>query len=120
MRRWLLTLFALQFFCSVSAFAYADTGRLAPSSPGVGMAAEASKGSTDMTLKLAASALDPTHGLLDDIPELPELPECLDVAMGQVTVATPWDLPRDRLIAEWKPPALDGPQRPPRSHIALA
>lgn len=117
MRRWLLALFALQFFCSVTAFAYASVDRLEPSSHAAGVVAEASKFSLDTPLKGAVSALDPTHGLLDDIPELPE---CLDVTMGEVTVATPWELPHERLVAEWTPPALDGPQRPPRSLLALA
>lgn len=117
MRRWLLALLALQFFCSVSALTFASTNTLKPSLHTADLVAEASKHSLDTTLMGAVSALDPTHGLLDDIPELPE---CLDVAMGEVAVATPWALPHERLITEWTPPALDGPQRPPRSLLALA
>ncbi|WP_439586016.1 hypothetical protein [Hydrogenophaga sp.] len=117
MRRWLLALFALQFFCSVSAFTFANTDALESSPNTAGVVVEASKASLDMTVKGTMSALDAVHGLLD---EIPELPECLDVAIGEMTVATPWDLPRDHLIIEWTPPALDGPQRPPRSFIALA
>lgn len=117
MRRWLLALFCLQFFCSVSAFTFADTGALERTSYAMSEGVEASPVSPDMPMKTAASALDPTHGLMDDIPELPE---CLDVALGEAIVATPWDLPRDHLVAEWTPPALDGPQRPPRSLRALA
>jgi len=117
MRRWLLALFALQFFCSVSAFTFANPGPLEPSSHAASGVVEASEGEIDIALKGAASAFDPTHGLMD---EIPELPECLDVDMVQATVATPWDVPRDHLIAEWTPPALDGPQRPPRVLLALS
>ncbi len=117
MRRWLLALFALQFFCSVSAFTFANTDALEPPAHAAGLLVEVSKDSSDVALSSTPSALDAVHGLLDDIPELPE---CLDVSLGVMATATPWDLPRDHLVAEWIPPALDGPQRPPRSLRAFA
>lgn len=117
MRRWLLALLALQFFCSVSAFAYTNLAAMDTPAHTAGMATEVAQAAGDAALPGTASMLDDVHALLDDIPELPE---CLDVVLGVTTAATPWDVPRDHPIAEWTPPALDGPQRPPRSLHALA
>lgn len=117
MRRWLLALFALQFFCSVSAFTFANTDALEPPAHAAGLLVEVSKDSSDVALSSTPSAFDAVHGLLDDIPEMPE---CLDVDLGATIAATPWETPRGRLVTEWLPPALDGPQRPPRSLRALA
>jgi hypothetical protein len=117
MRRWILALFALQFFCSVSAFTFASTDLLQSTRDSAGVAYEVSNASLDATEKGVMSALDPVHGLLDDIPELPE---CLDVVIGETAIAAAWDVPLEHPIAELTPPALDGPQRPPRRLLALA
>lgn len=118
MRRWLLALFVLQFLCSVSAFTFAHTDAMQPPAHTAGAMAEVSEGAPDTASSSSTpSALDAVHGLLDDIPDLPE---CLDVVVGVATMATPWETPIGQLITEWLPPALDGPQRPPRSLPALA
>lgn len=117
MRRWFLALLIVQFFCSVSALTFASTDTMESPAHAASAVVEVAKSVPDAALSGTASALDAVHSLLDDIPELPE---CLDVSLGATFAAAPWDLPRDHLVAEWMPPALDGPQRPPRSLRAFA
>ncbi len=117
MRRWLLALFALQFFCSVSAFTFAGAEVRESTVFTAAVAFEPAKDSLDLKHKGAVSALDPVHGLMDDIPELPE---CLDVAIGETTSPAPWRVPREHPVDEATPPVLDGPQRPPRPLLSLA
>lgn len=117
MRRWLLALFALQFFCGVSAFAYDGTPARDAMSQSAVVVVEVSKDAFDSATEDSLVVLNAEHGAAD---EIPELPECLDVVIVEMTVAAPLDGPPARVIAKWTPPALDGPQRPPRSLRALA
>ncbi|HEX5739150.1 MAG TPA: hypothetical protein VFY22_11625 [Hydrogenophaga sp.] len=112
MRRWLIVIFALQFFCSVSAFAYGQSriemalGEV--SSILINVADEETKAVQDDPLTL----LDAEHNLLDD---KPDLPECLGLSWNRLSQADPWDVPLALVSPDRAPPTLAGPQRPPQA-----
>ncbi len=60
------------------------------------------------------------HGLIDGQPDLPDLPECLDVPLALSGRSAHWRTPPPPLAKDLTPPVLDGLQRPPRGLPAFA
>ena len=112
MRRWIIVILALQFFCSTSAFAYGQS-RIELSSAEsntfvINVVCEASQALQDEH----PSVLDAEHDLLDN---KPDLPEWLSLTWHRLSQADPWDVPRALASPPWAPPTLAGPQRPPQA-----
>jgi hypothetical protein len=112
MRRWLVAVFALHFFLSVGAFAF---DKLPTSEPLGGVAhslvAERVAALSDAASEAAQTGQTADRGATD---LLTDLPECLDapiVASGRGEALHTLPPP---LAHDLTPPALDGPQRPPR------
>lgn len=112
MRRWIIVILALQFLCSVSAFAYGpsriDSSSAESNTFVISVMDEESKALQDDHL----SVLDAEHDLLDD---KPDLPEWLSLTWHRLSQADPWDVPLALVSPDWAPPTLAGPQRPPQA-----
>lgn len=118
MRPWLVAVFALHFFLSVGAFAFGqfpgvDTSQ-APAHSLVAHAASLDKPAPDGELTPGPSS---AHGLSD---LASDLPECLVVPSAAAGQRDPLRAPSPPLAQDLTPPALDGPQRPPRGSPARA
>jgi hypothetical protein len=76
MHRWPLAIFALHFVLSVSAFAFGETaGSLLPRIATAQVSASVHTPSdtiSDSTVSVTSSALSDQHGLMDDLPDLPD------------------------------------------------
>ncbi len=112
MRRWILVLLALQFFCSVSASAYGESWIEDSSAKSNSIVINVVDDESTVFQDEHLSVLDAEHDLLDD---KPDLPEWLSVTWHRLTQAAPWDLPRALVSPDWAPPNLAGPQRPPQA-----
>jgi hypothetical protein len=112
MRRWMIVLLALQFFCSMSASAYVQSGADLSSSGSntfvISVVGEHSQALADGHM----SVLDAQHDLLD---HTPDLPEWLSLSWHRLLQADPWDVPRTLASPNRAPPTLAGPQRPPQA-----
>jgi hypothetical protein len=112
MRRWLVAVLSLHLFLSVGVFAsgHAHARATAPDSAEHHLLAEAEV-PVSAALDSATPGQAPEHGPTD---LLTDLPECLDapiVASGRSEALHTLPPP---LAHDLTPPALDGPQRPPR------
>jgi hypothetical protein len=118
MRPWLVAVFALHFFLSVGAFAFGQVPGAETSQAHVqhlvADAVSPEKTAPDGSLKAGHSS---DRGLTD-IPS--DLPECLDVLIATSGPRDPLRTPSPPLAQDLTPPALDGPQRPPRGLPARA
>lgn len=115
MRRWLVAVFAFHFFLSVGAFAF---DKLPTPEPHAGAAhslvAEHVAALSDPTLEAGQTADRGVTDLLTD------LPECLDAPIAASGRSEALHSLRPPLARDLTPPALDGPQRPPRGSFAFA
>lgn len=118
MRRWLVAVFALHFLLSVGAFAFGQLPAAAPS-PTQAHSLVAEAGATAQPAHDGAvkAAHPQDHGLTDT---QPDLPECLDVLIAASSRGEHLRTPSPPLAQDLTPPALDGPQRPPRGTPVLA
>ncbi|WP_439607080.1 hypothetical protein [Hydrogenophaga sp.] len=120
MRRWLVAVLSLHFFLSAGVFASgeAHARAAAPDSAAVHQQQLAEAvWSASVSPDSTPPGHAPEHGPSD---LLTDLPECLDVPIaasgrGEALHTLPPPLARDLT-----PPALDGPQRPPRGLTTLA
>jgi hypothetical protein len=113
MRRWLVAVLSLHLFLSVGVFASGDAhaGATAPDRAEHQLLADAGLLSASVAPDSATPGQAPEHGPTD---LLTDLPECLDapiVASGRSDALHTLPPP---LAHDLTPPALDGPQRPPR------
>jgi hypothetical protein len=115
MRRWLVAVLALHLFLSVGAFAFDKLP-----------APEALAGATHSLVADRATEPAPNasplvqkadRGLTD---LLTDFPECLDVPIATSSGGEALRTPPPPLARDLTPPALDGPQRPPRGPLAFA
>lgn len=118
MRRWLVAVFALHFFLSVGACAFDKL----PTPESFGSAAH------NLVAERVAALSDPApeagqtgqtadRGVTD---LLTDLPECLDAPIAASGRSEVLHTPPPPLARDLTPPALDGPQRPPRGPLAFA
>ena len=112
MRRWIIVILALQFFCSVSTFAYGQS-RIDLSSADLNSFTISAIGEdSEALLGDHPSVLDAQHDLLD---EKPDLPEWISLIWPSLCQTDPWDVPRAFVSRDRVPLALAGPQRPPQA-----
>ncbi|MDP2165444.1 MAG: hypothetical protein Q8K21_14750 [Hydrogenophaga sp.] len=112
MRRWIIFVLALQFFCSASTFALGQDRLSAAFTEADSVVISLMDGNSKAVQDTLLTLLDTEHGLLDDNPELPEY---LDLTWNCLSLADPWDVPRALAYPDWAPPTLAGLQRPPQA-----
>lgn len=118
MRRWLVAVLALHFFLSVGAFAF---DKLPTPEPFAGAAhslvAERVAALSDPAPEAGQTSQTADRGLTD---LLTDLPECLDAPIAASGRSEALHTLPPPLARDLTPPALDGPQRPPRGSRAFA
>lgn len=112
MRRWILVILALQFFCGVSASAYGQSWVVDSSAKSNTIVINVMDDESTTLQDEKLSVLDAEHDLLDD---KPDLPDWLSFMWHGPSQAAPWDVPRALVSPDWAPPNLAGPQRPPQA-----
>lgn len=119
MRRWLVAVFALHFFLSVGAFAF---DRLPTPESFAGAAHSSLVAERVAALSEPTSEAAPTGQTADRGPTdlLTDLPECLDAPIAALSRSEVLHSLPPPLARDLTPPALDGPQRPPRGLLAFA
>lgn len=115
MRRWVIVILALQFFCSMSALAYGQ-GRIGVSFAESDISVISVISVTDEESKAVQhehlSVLNAEHDLHD---AKPDLPECLNLTWNHLLQADSRDMPLALASPDWTPPTLAGLQRPPQT-----
>jgi len=112
MRRLITVILALQFFCSVSIFAFGQGKVGTPSGELGGIVISALDEASKVVQIGQLSVLDAEHDLLDD---KPDLPDSLDLTWYRHTLADAWPVPHTIACTDWLPPTLAGLQRPPQA-----
>lgn len=114
MHRWLIAIFALHFVLNVSAFSLGEASlRTLDQATWITASASAPVAETcGGTLAAASDQLPSTHGLLDDLPDLPDT-LALSVSVLKQPVE-PGHATR-YLAVHHALPALDAPLRPPKT-----
>ncbi|MDR7150900.1 hypothetical protein J2W49_002863 [Hydrogenophaga palleronii] len=114
MHRWLIAFFALHFVLNVSAFSLGEAAPQA-TAQATWIAASSSALAPEFCSGAHASTSAPlpfTHGLMDDLPDLPDtLPRLVSVLRQPVEPGRAIQY----LAAHRAPPSLDTPLRPPRA-----
>lgn len=112
MRRLIIVILALQFFCSVSASAYGQNWVVDSSAKSNTIVINVVDDESTTLQDEQLSVLDAEHDLLDD---KPDLPDWLSFTWHGLSQTAPWDVPRALASPDWAPPTLAGPQRPPQA-----
>lgn len=103
---------ALQFFCSVSLFAYGQGNASIACADADRVVTCQMNEAADVVQGERLSVLDTEHDLLDDTPDLPE---GVDPALHRAAKVNAWSGPLAFAYPALASPTLDGLQRPPRA-----
>jgi len=112
MRRWIVAILALQFFCSVSLFAYGQGNAGTACADADKVVFCTVNDASDLVQADRLSVLDTEHDLLDDTPDLPE---GVDLALHRAAKGNAWNGPLAFEYPGLASPTLDGLRRPPRA-----
>jgi hypothetical protein len=114
MHRWLIAIFALHFVLNVSAFSLGEAS-LRTTDQATRIAASSSAPTTEAcggALAAAADQVPSAHGLLDDLPDLPDtLPRSASILRQPVEPGRAIRY----LVVHHALPSLDAPMRPPKA-----
>lgn len=113
MHRWLIAIFALHFVLNVSAFSLGEVPRATEQARWIAASSSAPAAESCGDARTSTSAsLQFTHGLMDDLPDLPDtLPRLVSVLRQPVEPGRAIQY----LAVHRVPPSLDTPLRPPRT-----